>query len=149
MTIDQVTSSPALAALAPSGQPQEASSPPGTVDKEMFLKLLVAQLKYQNPLEPMQSNEFVAQSAQFSIVERLEELSSLTRSSLQMDQSVAALGVIGREITWLMPDGGSESAQVSGARLGSDGPVFVTERGDVPMGWVVRVDDPAPSAPES
>jgi len=42
-----------------------------TVDKEMFLKLFVAQLKYQDPLNPADGTEFVGQLAQFSELEQL------------------------------------------------------------------------------
>ena len=66
-----------------------------------FLKLLTTQLKYQNPLEPMDSNEFVAQLVQFTEVEqsinsnkKLEQLLELQSAN----QSVMAIGFIGRTI---------------------------------------------------
>src|SRR5688500_15735757 len=37
---------------------------PQTIGKDTFLKLLVAQLKYQNPMEPVDSSQFMAQTAQ-------------------------------------------------------------------------------------
>ncbi len=66
-----------------------------------FLKLLITQLKYQNPLEPMDSNAFVAQLVQFTEVEqsissnkKLEQLLELQSAN----QSVQAIGYIGRTI---------------------------------------------------
>ena len=66
-----------------------------------FLKLLTTQLQYQNPLEPLDSNEFVAQLVQFSEVEqsissnkKLEQLLELQSAN----QSVLAIGFIGRTI---------------------------------------------------
>lgn len=47
--------------------PKEFSS---SLDKDAFLKLLVTQLKYQNPLEPTKDNEFIGQMAQFSALEQ-------------------------------------------------------------------------------
>ncbi|HYF83052.1 MAG TPA: flagellar hook capping FlgD N-terminal domain-containing protein [Clostridia bacterium] len=47
--------------------PKEFSS---NLDKDAFLKLLVTQLKYQNPLEPTQDSEFIGQMAQFSALEQ-------------------------------------------------------------------------------
>jgi len=47
-----------------------------TLDKDAFLKLMTTQLRYQNPLEPMDNKEMVAQMAQFSSVEQLNNLAS-------------------------------------------------------------------------
>lgn len=43
----------------------------GSANKEMFLKLLVAQIRHQNPLSPTEGTEFVAQLAQFSELEQM------------------------------------------------------------------------------
>lgn len=43
-------------------------------DKDMFLKLLVTQMKYQDPLSPVDNNEFISQSAQFSLLEEMQKL---------------------------------------------------------------------------
>lgn len=47
-----------------------------TLDKDAFLKLMTTQLRYQNPLEPMDNSEMVAQMAQFSSVEQLNNMAS-------------------------------------------------------------------------
>lgn len=61
------------------------------MDKEAFLQLLVAQMKYQDPLEPTSNTEFVTQYAQFSQVEQLQNMSSnmeLQRASSLVGQQV-------------------------------------------------------------
>ena len=45
------------------------------MDKESFLQLLVAQMKYQDPLEPTSNTEYISQYAQFSQVESLQSMS--------------------------------------------------------------------------
>jgi flagellar basal-body rod modification protein FlgD len=54
---------------APAFEPVRRSSPPASPD--VFLKLLVAQLRTQNPLEPQKGTEFVTQLAQFNTLEQL------------------------------------------------------------------------------
>ena len=54
---------------APPPSPDRSSSPPVLAD--VFLKLLVAQLRTQNPLEPQKGAEFVTQMAQFNTLEQL------------------------------------------------------------------------------
>jgi len=48
-----------------------ATGTTGKVDQDMFLKLLVAQLKNQDPLAPQDSTQFVAQLATFSSLDQL------------------------------------------------------------------------------
>lgn len=55
-----------------------------TMDKQAFLNLLVAQMKYQDPLQPTSNTEFIAQYAQFSSLEQMQNMSAtleLSRAS--------------------------------------------------------------------
>lgn len=74
----------------------------GTLDREAFLKLLVAQLSHQDPLKPMEGTEFVTQLATFSSVEQqLIQSSKLDLISLQMSglaNNEAAM-LVGKEVT--------------------------------------------------
>ncbi|MFQ5329840.1 MAG: flagellar hook assembly protein FlgD [Thermodesulfobacteriota bacterium] len=74
------------------------------VGKEDFLKLLVTQLQHQDPLQPMDNTEFVAQLAQFSTLEGItnmdSRLGSIGDSMLSLNNFGAA-GLIGSEITAL------------------------------------------------
>lgn len=61
------------------------------MDKDAFLQLLVAQMKYQDPLEPTSNTEFISQYAQFSQVESLQNMSEsfdLQRASSLVGQQV-------------------------------------------------------------
>lgn len=61
------------------------------MDKEAFLQLLVAQMRYQDPLEPTSNTEYIAQYAQFSQVEQMQNMSAsmdLQRASQLVGQEV-------------------------------------------------------------
>lgn len=45
-----------------------------TVGKEFFLEMLVTQMKYQDPLSPVDNNEFIAQTAMFTLVEEIQTM---------------------------------------------------------------------------
>lgn len=73
---------------------------PGGLGREEFLKLLIAQLENQDPLEPAQDTEFVAQLATFSSLEQLisanDNLNALAAGQSNLINS-QALGLIGKE----------------------------------------------------
>jgi flagellar basal-body rod modification protein FlgD len=57
-------------------KPKEYNS---NLDKDAFLKILVTQLRYQNPLEPTKDNEFIGQMAQFSALEQSQNSNKAIR----------------------------------------------------------------------
>lgn len=66
--------------------------------KDQFLKILITQLQNQDPMQPMQDKEFIAQMAQFSSVEQLMNISTQMTA---MNQSLGtASSLIGKEVTW-------------------------------------------------
>ena len=75
----------------------------GTSDlgKDAFLQLLVTQLRYQDPLSPMENEAFLAQLAQFSSLEQMQEMNSNLEDSMLLTQSLnnsAAAGLIGKNV---------------------------------------------------
>ncbi|WP_172252819.1 flagellar hook capping FlgD N-terminal domain-containing protein [Saccharibacillus deserti] len=69
-----------------------------TMGKEQFLTILIAQLKNQDPLAPMDNSQFTAQMAQFS---SLEQLMNMSTQLTQMNSSMgSASQLIGQKITW-------------------------------------------------
>lgn len=73
--VNNNTSSSSTIGKAEKAQSSEAG---GSLDKDAFLQLLVAQMKYQDPLEPTDNTEYVSQLATFS---ELEEMQNMVKSS--------------------------------------------------------------------
>lgn len=70
---------------------EKKKSSNSSMDKDAFLKLLVAQMKYQDPLEPTSNTEYISQFATFSELEQMQNMSStmeLTRASALIGQTV-------------------------------------------------------------
>ena len=65
-----------------------------------YMKLLVTQLKNQNPLEPMDNNEMASQLAQFSQLQQLESMNSNFASILSTTERNYANSLIGKEISF-------------------------------------------------
>ncbi len=81
------------------------SGPTKALGKDEFLKLLTIQLENQDPLEPVNSKEMLAQLAQFSSLEQLENINANLESSINLDliltqvlSNTTAAGLIGRMI---------------------------------------------------
>ena len=67
-----------------------SSSTSGSADKDMFLQLLVAQMRYQDPMNPTDSSEFLAQSAQFTALEKMQDVADQTSALLNAQISFGA-----------------------------------------------------------
>jgi len=67
----------------------DSISSPKTTNKEDFLKLLVAQLRFQDPMNPLEGTDFAAQLAQFSQVEELQNINSKIDSQNESNQLLA------------------------------------------------------------
>ena len=66
--------------------------------QEEFLRILLTQLRFQDPLEPVDNREFIAQLAQFSALEINREQSEKVDLLLTMENANQALALIGRNV---------------------------------------------------
>src|SRR3954471_9632048 len=73
----------------------------GALGKDTFLKLLAAQLQHQNPLNPTDDQQFLAQMAQMSTVEQVTNLVQGQQQATRSQQMTEAVSLIGRTVTWL------------------------------------------------
>jgi len=81
---------------------ETAAKTEGDLGQDDFLKLMVTQLKNQDPMKPMESGDFLGQIAQFSTVTGIGELNSSFSefsSSLSNDQALQAANLVGRRIS--------------------------------------------------
>jgi flagellar basal-body rod modification protein FlgD len=123
---------------------------PDQMGKETFLKLLVAQMKYQDPANPASSSEFMAQTATFTQVEKLTEIAQQNESLLALQRSSSAGALVGRTVTYTDTDGSSKTGMVSSVRLATDASEAQAMVGGVavPMGRITEVAT-SPASPSA
>ncbi|PID54081.1 MAG: flagellar hook capping protein [Micrococcales bacterium] len=123
---------------------ESVRTPSNELDKDAFLQLLVAQLRYQDPSKPMDASEFMAQNAQLTTVEKMTEMAEVTRSFFAVQQKMAATSMVGSIITWQATDGSIKTGTVDSASLATDTPTLTVD------GRKVALDDVrSVAAPES
>lgn len=120
-----------------------------SADKDMFLKLLVAQLKYQDPTNPADSSQFLSQSAQFTSLEKMQAIADQTGVLLGSSLAFGASGLVGKQVSYTLADGTEGSGTVSGVEFGADGPVLSVDGVQVPITSLVTVGTTVPSTPPS
>ena len=107
------------------------------VDYQSFLKLLVAQMKNQDPTSPMDSTQYMAQLAAFSQVEQSVQMNTKLDQMLQSSTLEQAASIIGRTVT---SADGETTGKVAEVRLISNGIVAVLEGGkEITVGPGVKI----------
>ena len=120
----------------------DAGASKSVADQDTFLKLLVAQLKYQDPSNPADSTQFLAQTAQFTQVEKLGQIADM----MQAQQLIGASALVGRTVTYLDAGGLSQTGVVTRTKLNGDSePILRVGNTDVLLSKVTEVQQTAPA----
>ena len=109
--------------------------------KEMFLQLMVAQLRYQDPMNPADSSEFLSQNAQFTALEKMQAVADQTAMVLQATTAFGASSLVGLDVSYTLADGTQGTGAVHGVSFGATGPVLDVGGVDVPLASVLAVTD--------
>ncbi|TFV53066.1 flagellar hook capping protein [Blastococcus sp. TF02A-35] len=109
--------------------------------KDTFLKLLVAQMKYQDPSNPADTNQMMSQTATFTQVEKLQELAKQNASMLALQRSSTAGAMVGQTVTYTDEAGAAKTGVVSSVRLGTDtaDSVATVDGVKVPIGRITEI----------
>ncbi|MGM3278104.1 flagellar hook capping FlgD N-terminal domain-containing protein [Ralstonia sp. 24A2] len=93
----------------------------GSIGLQDFLKILLTQLTYQDPLKPMDNQEFMAQIAQFTSLEQTQQINTKLDTLLSSQSSLQSVGLIGKTVE-VKTQSGTATGTVSSLSLASGSP---------------------------
>ncbi len=112
-----------------------------TLGKDQFLQILITQLRNQDPMQPLQDKEFIAQMAQFTSVEQLTNMN--TALNLLRQNIGSASSLIGKAVQWNEQDAAGQSYTYQGiveAILSKDGSLYAAVGGaEVPLDYISSI----------
>ena len=115
----------AMSSTTPPTNPTATNS----VDYNTFLQLLVAEMKNQDPTNPMDTSQYMSQFAQLSSVEQAMQTNSKLDALLSSQSLSQADGLIGKTVSFTDSTGASFSGKVVSISINSDGSIATLEDG--------------------
>lgn len=117
---------------------QQVNGKGNDMNQDMFLRLMMEQLKYQDPLNPMSNTEFLAQQAQFT---QLNELQKMNTQMVSNDTVQQCISLVGREVELIDPDDTTKTITgvVTEATFDANGSSIKVNGKNYPLGLVLGV----------
>jgi flagellar basal-body rod modification protein FlgD len=112
------------ATTLPAASATQSTTSKAGMGKDDFLKLLVGQLKNQDPSNPQGSEEFMGQMAQFSMLEQLTNLATATTELTKSMEEAQTVGLLGHTVTYVGADGTPVTGTVDGVNVGGKTPTI-------------------------
>ena len=109
--------------------------------RDAFMKLLLAQLRYQDPLQPMDDTDFIAQLAQLNTLEQLERLNQSFEGFMEQQNLMRGAELIGRTVSAMMEGGGIVEGIVSAAKFRNGEVILVIDGTEVSLQSVSVVQE--------
>ena len=129
-------SSPVLQNLQGSNTAGEKTDAASQQDR--FMKLLVAQMKYQNPMAPSDGTEYLSQISQYAMVEQLQKVNQGQQEVSSYQRAMIAGSMIGKQVSGTNESGNAVNGVVTSVQFTAGKAVLVTTGGELS---VDRVDE--------
>ena len=122
-SIDQISGSvdAASAAAALANSNAASRTPKQSMDSEMFMQLLVSQLKNQDPSSPMDTNAMIGQTTQLAMMEQITNQTTTATEGFSLQMRIAASNLVGREVSYTGADGKPSGGFKTLINAGPDG----------------------------
>lgn len=112
--------------------------------QDAFLMLMMEQLKHQDPMNPMDNQQFLQQQAQFT---QLNEIQKMNQNMNINNQIMQASSLIGKEVSLIDPNDATKkiTGKVTAANFSGSASTIVVNDKDYSLGYVVKVSNPTTS----
>lgn len=107
--------------------------------KDDFLKLLITELRYQDALNPVDDREMIAQLAQFSSLEQMQNLSSKVEELARAQKAAQAASLIGRTVNAVTSDGEEVAGKVTGVEFYGEYVYLTVSDRRIPFANVLKI----------
>ena len=127
---------------------QTARDPKQTMDSEVFMQLLVTQLRNQDPSSPMDTNQMIAQTTQLAQMEKMTEMAQTSTEDFSLQMRIAAAAYVGKQVTYTGKDGKTVTGLAASVSFAGAVPTVSVGGVDVPLDLVSGITTaPAPTTP--
>ncbi|CAN7566530.1 flagellar hook capping protein [Acidovorax sp. LjRoot129] len=97
-----------------------------SLNQEDFLKILLTQLTYQDPMKPVDNQQFLAQMAQFTSLEQTQQLNDRIGVLISNQAALQSVGLIGRTVD-INSNGATVTGSVTALSLAGDSPLITVK----------------------
>lgn len=107
--------------------------PKQVMDSEVFMNLLVAQLRHQDPSSPMDTNQMISQATQLATMEKLTNMDSTSTENFALQMRTSAAALIGQQVSWEDADGTKHSGVATSVSFAGGVPQVTVGDKSVPL----------------
>lgn len=139
-----MASTDAVGAVASQGASASAAQV-NSLGLDDFMKILLTQLTYQDPLKPMDNQEFISQLAQFTALQQTRESTQNLQQLLQVQSATQAISLLGKTVDVQGDNGSSSTGQVGTLRFSNGQPLITVTQSsgavlaDIPLSRISLV----------
>ncbi|WIE77041.1 flagellar hook capping FlgD N-terminal domain-containing protein [Curtobacterium sp. MCSS17_007] len=100
MPLDGITGSVDAATQAAAVAQNASTKKSQTMDSEVFMKLLVTQLRNQDPSSPMDTNQMISQQTQLAMMEQVTNQTTTANENFSLQMRIAAANLVGKQVSY-------------------------------------------------
>lgn len=105
----------------------------GSLDPNAFMNLMIAQLRYQDPMAPSDTNAMMQQTSMLAQTELMTKLATAQQQLLGLQRATIAVDLVGTQVSGVTADGTTVDGVVDAVRFSTDGPLLVVGDAEIAL----------------